>query len=215
MTEPRRTYRPHSQSKPSRTNVLLTGLSGAGKTSVGEVLARRLGYGFCDLDHWIRRREGRAISEIFEASGESGFREAEAAAFEALEGLQFHVIALGGGTLTSEANWQVARRLGTVVWRACSPRIIATRLCADKELSKRPAFAHLLSEGDREVRWQKIYVQLGELLARRQTWYERADIINCESFAPVEETARGIALDFAEFARASSGQGYRSKDGSR
>jgi shikimate kinase len=81
--------------------VFLVGFMGAGKTSVGRALSRRLGLPFEDLDIRIQNREGKTIAEIFRESGETGFRKAETAALRELLGELRRapsVVALGGGT---------------------------------------------------------------------------------------------------------------------
>lgn len=87
--------------------VFLVGFMGAGKTSVGRALSRRLGFPFEDLDDWIQRREGKSIEQIFRESGETEFRKAETAALrELLEemGSSFRVVALGGGAFVQSGN---------------------------------------------------------------------------------------------------------------
>jgi shikimate kinase len=91
--------------------VLLVGFMGAGKTSVGKVLAKQLHWRFVDLDDLVVAREGRSIAQIFEEAGESGFRSRESAALQQLlGGLRSSgdtVVALGGGALSQPVN-QVA-----------------------------------------------------------------------------------------------------------
>ena len=87
--------------------VFLVGFMGAGKTSVGRALSRRLGWPFEDLDDRIQYREGKSIEQIFRDSGEAEFRRAETAALrELLAELRssFCVVALGGGAFVQPAN---------------------------------------------------------------------------------------------------------------
>jgi shikimate kinase len=102
---------------PSRT-VFLTGFMGAGKTSVGAALARRMGCAFHDLDALIVERARQSVAEIFETSGEAGFRRLESEALAALLerlGDAPAVIALGGGTLEDAANLRAVRERGILV----------------------------------------------------------------------------------------------------
>jgi len=117
----------------SANAVFLVGFMGAGKSSVGQSLGRRLNWIFEDLDDRIVRREGRSVVEIFRDSGESGFRRAEQAALkqvlEELRGGVARVIALGGGAFVQEANAALLNASGvpTVfldapveeLWRRC------------------------------------------------------------------------------------------------
>ena len=79
--------------------IWLVGLMGAGKSTVGRLLAERLGRAFVDLDDEIAREAGRSIPEIFEAEGEAGFRRREREALERA-GRTSHVVALGGGAIS-------------------------------------------------------------------------------------------------------------------
>jgi len=78
-------------------NVILVGFMGAGKSTVGRLLARRLGRCFVETDAMITAREGRSIPEIFTDRGEFYFRRLEAEVLEALAEKRGHVIATGGG----------------------------------------------------------------------------------------------------------------------
>ena len=99
-----------------RNHVILVGFMGAGKSSVGRLLARRLGRCFVETDDMIASREGRSISEIFRREGEARFRELEAEAVEALRLKSGEVIATGGGLPCREQRMETLRALGTVVW---------------------------------------------------------------------------------------------------
>jgi shikimate kinase len=102
------------QAQPALPAVFLTGFMGAGKTTVGPVLAERLGWRFIDLDDEIVRQAGRSIAQIFDSEGEAHFRKLETAALqEVLDELGNAgpaVIALGGGALTEPHNlWLLAQ----------------------------------------------------------------------------------------------------------
>src|SRR5262249_5551492 len=97
-------------------NIFLVGMMGAGKTSVGKLLARRLGKAFHDADHVIEERTGVRIAVIFELEGEPGFRARETAVLEELTGLPDVVLATGGGAVMSAHNRNLLRRRGTVVY---------------------------------------------------------------------------------------------------
>jgi shikimate kinase len=105
--------------------VFLVGFMGAGKTSVGRALSRRLGWRFEDLDDRIQAREGRTIPEIFQASGETGFRQAERAALAELLQQQSGapvIAALGGGAFVqAEIAALLAEAEATTVFLDASP----------------------------------------------------------------------------------------------
>jgi shikimate kinase len=98
----------YRSSGPVPKAVFLVGFMGAGKTTIGRCVARRLGWRFVDLDNRVEAREGRTVADIFRDSGESAFRAAEAAALHELLGEigagTNTVIALGGGTYVQPAN---------------------------------------------------------------------------------------------------------------
>jgi len=92
-----RTSRPGSAADPSRPHIILVGLPGSGKSSVGRAVAAKLGRTFLDLDHEIERREGRSISEIFGENGEAYFRAKELSLTKELQQVGHMILAPGGG----------------------------------------------------------------------------------------------------------------------
>jgi shikimate kinase len=96
--------------------ILLSGFMGAGKTTVGQLLADRIGVPFRDLDAMVEARAGRSVRELFAAAGESEFRRLEREALVTACELDPAVIALGGGTLSAPGGAELARRSGLVVW---------------------------------------------------------------------------------------------------
>src|SRR5437868_15290814 len=97
--------------------VYLCGLMGSGKSTVGPLLAARLGASFCDLDAEIERAAGRTVAEVFAAEGEPAFRAREARALYALiERAGGAVIALGGGALGRPENRELVLATGRLIW---------------------------------------------------------------------------------------------------
>ena len=95
--------------------VAIVGYMGSGKSSVGRLLARRLGWEFVDLDREIERKERRTIPEIFEESGEKYFRDLEhQVLLDTLDGAGDRVIACGGGTVTHPGSRERLREVATV-----------------------------------------------------------------------------------------------------
>lgn len=103
-------------------NIILVGPMGSGKTAVGRSLARHLGMPFYDSDTEIVRRTGVDIPYIFEREGESGFREREREAIEALVGLRRIVLATGGGAVLLPENRHLLAQRGCVVYLETSVR---------------------------------------------------------------------------------------------
>lgn len=99
-------------------NVILIGFMGAGKSSVGRLLAKRLGRCFVETDDVIVAKEGRSIPEIFRAHGEGRFRELEAELLDLLRLKRGDVIATGGGLPCREGRMEALKAMGRVVWLA-------------------------------------------------------------------------------------------------
>lgn len=99
-------------------NIVLVGFMGAGKSSVGRLLARRLGRCFVETDDMIAAREGHSIPDIFAERGEAYFRALEGEAVRLLALKRDEVIATGGGLPCREGRMEALRALGTVVWLA-------------------------------------------------------------------------------------------------
>jgi shikimate kinase len=99
-------------------NVIFVGFMGAGKSTVGRLVARRLGRCFVETDDMITAKEGRSIPEIFAAHGEAHFRALEDEALALLALKDGDVIATGGGLPCRDGRPEALRALGTVVWLA-------------------------------------------------------------------------------------------------
>jgi shikimate kinase len=97
-------------------NIFLIGMMGAGKTSVGKLLARDLGKQFLDADHVLEERTGVRIPVIFELEGEAGFRARESALLEELTAMRDIVLATGGGAVLKAENRALLAARGTVVY---------------------------------------------------------------------------------------------------
>jgi shikimate kinase len=123
----------------SSRNIFLVGLMGAGKTTVGRQVARRLGKQFYDTDHEIERRTGVRVALIFEIEGEPGFRARETQVVDALTALDDVVLATGGGAVLDPANRARLRERGFVVYLRAQPRDLHHRTRYDKS---RPLLAN-------------------------------------------------------------------------
>ena len=121
-----------------RERVVLIGFMGAGKTSVGRLVAARLKWTFIDSDHEVVRRAGLSVREIFERDGEAGFRRLERDAVTAAIARPRIVLALGGGAVESP---EVRRRVwgdGFVIYLAASADVLERRLSAGESTGTRP-----------------------------------------------------------------------------
>jgi shikimate kinase len=111
--------------------IFLVGFMGAGKTTVGQALAKRLNCEFFDLDQLIEARVGKPISQIFAEMGEAGFRQLESEAILECRSEKRAVIALGGGAYVSEENRNTLRSIGKTVWLDCPLEICLQRIRGD------------------------------------------------------------------------------------
>lgn len=143
-------------------NVVLIGFMGAGKSSVGRLLARRLGRCFVETDDMIVAREGRSIPEIFRADGEERFRQLEAETLELLALKSGNVIATGGGLPCREGRLEALRALGTVVWLKGDLDALLSRA--------RRAGARPMLDGRSTEEIRALYGQ-------REPYYRQADVV--------------------------------------
>ncbi len=121
-----------SERGPSGPHLLLIGLMGAGKTTVGEACAQRLGRPFVDTDDLVETLSGMSVAELFATGGEERFRERERQAVaNVCASPEPTVIACGGGAVLDAGNRRRLRAAGTVVWLTAGPEVLARRVQAD------------------------------------------------------------------------------------
>ena len=96
--------------------IFLVGPSGAGKTTVGHVLSKKIKRSFYDTDQYITEKTGVSISWIFDIEGEQGFRKREVKAIEELINLSNIIVATGGGTVQTESSRHLLRKHGLVIY---------------------------------------------------------------------------------------------------
>ena len=112
--------------------IVLIGFMGAGKTTIGKLLADQTGLPFTDLDEYIEQKEGCSVSEIVASHGENYFRVLETEALQEIaRDSAAHVLACGGGTPLREENRRIMRRIGMVIWLQVEPATVSVRLKDD------------------------------------------------------------------------------------
>lgn len=112
--------------------IILVGMMGAGKSTVGREYARRHGLGFIDCDHELEARTGVKIPTIFEIEGEAGFRRRESQLIEELVETSGVVLGTGGGIVLDPGNRTVLKRRGIVVYLNVPPRVLWERTRHDR-----------------------------------------------------------------------------------
>jgi shikimate kinase len=142
-------------------NLILVGFMGAGKSSVGRILARRLDRCFVETDDMITAKEGASIPEIFATKGEGYFRSAEEEALALLALKSGDVIATGGGLPCRQGRPDTLRALGTVVW-----------LSGDFDTLYRRA----LQAGERPMLAGRTREDVEALYRAREPFYRQADL---------------------------------------
>jgi shikimate kinase len=147
-------------------NVYLMGFMGCGKTKIGTLLARSLRRPFIDTDAVIVDESGLSINEIFDRSGEQGFREIERDVIGRVSRMEASVVSLGGGAVLFPENWDAVSKSGITIALSYPPEILAARLERKKD---RP----LLKEADGNQRIELIR----NMLSAREPYYRRADLV--------------------------------------
>jgi shikimate kinase len=144
--------------------IFLVGFMGSGKSTIGQRLARRLGYSFIDMDARLEGEQGMTINEIFEKLGEKAFREMESDLLKEMVTLQDAVISTGGGLPCSGNNMDLINRKGVSIYLRMEPAALLRRLSRGK--SRRPLIRHLSR--------QELETFINEKLREREPVYLRA-----------------------------------------
>ncbi len=159
-------------------NIILVGMMGSGKTTVGRVLAHLTGRNFIDTDYLIEKKAGMSISDIMKMRGEDYFRRIEKDAIMSLMPGQPSVISTGGGSVLDNDIFLFLKSIGTVVYLKASASVLYKRTVNS---DVRP----LLREGDK-------FSIIQELLQKREARYLESDIIIDSDIAAPQEIAEKI-----------------------
>jgi shikimate kinase len=167
--------------RTSPPHLILVGLPGVGKTTIGRKAARVLGRPFLDFDEEIERRAGMNVREIFRLKGEEHFRAQELALTKELSTTGGMVLSPGGGWITQHRSVELLRSAGRIIYLRASPEAVAKRL---RRVETRPLLA-----GRDPV------VALRELYAKRRALYETADVVlDTERLARQQLIAKVVEL---------------------
>jgi shikimate kinase len=184
-TSPEKTNQAAAAPIQCKTNVALIGFMGAGKSSVGKAVARKMGRPFIDLDTLVEKRAGKSISRIFKEDGEPAFRKLEKAATAEVARKAGQVIACGGGVLLDPSNAAGLKNNAVLIYLKASNEAIRKRVSTG---AARPLLINS-DAGD-----------ITSLLAARLPLYEKsADITLDTSRLGIERTADKIIERLGEY----------------
>ena len=163
-----------------KKNIILIGFMGTGKTSIGKILASKLGCAFIDLDHKIEADSNMTIPQIFATYGEAHFRNLEKQAVKEVTERRGIVIATGGGTIKDAENMRLLKNSGVVI---CLTADIDEILFRTENKGDRPVLdAKDKAQGDRRAAIEK-------LLEERREFYDQADYkIDTTDWSPLQIT---------------------------
>ncbi|MCR4881925.1 MAG: shikimate kinase [bacterium] len=159
-------------------NIVLVGLMGAGKTSVGKLLSKKYKLKCVDVDEFMEFSLGMTISEVFSQYGESSFRELEKDAIKVLSQKTDNIISTGGGALENEENIRNLQRNGVLVYLKTSPETLYERV---KNQKHRPLLQNENPLGTLE-----------NLLNKRENAYMKADFVVETDGKSLENVAKEI-----------------------
>lgn len=166
-----------------KPNVILVGLPGSGKTSIGRAAAKALHWPFIDFDTEIEHRQHASVAQIFERYGEQRFRELEQELTRELVTCKGTIMSAGGGWVTNRESVALLRQTGRIIYLRATPELLIARLATARV--RRP-----LLEGDSPLE------VLSRLYEARRPLYEEADlVIDTEVFDRKQliEQVRGYA----------------------
>lgn len=172
--------------------VVLVGLMGAGKTSIGRRLARRLALPFVDADDEIAKAAGLSVEEIFARFGEAAFRDCERRVIARLLGEEPRVIATGGGAFLDPSTRDEIARRGLSVWLRADLDVLVRRTAG------RPGRPLLKDGNPRQV--------LQRLMQVRYPVYALADITIVTEDVPIEQTVEKVLRAVRRHARSEEGE---------
>jgi shikimate kinase len=169
-----------------RGNLFLVGLPGAGKSTLGRMLARRLGLDFVDADTELEQRLGVTIPMVFEIEGEAAFRDREEATLDDLVRREGVVLATGGGVVIRVANRERLKANGSVLYLHAEPSTL-------RERTRRSRHRPLLNAADPLARLAELYAQRDALYREVADRVIDSDREHVTAFALELEAARGAA----------------------
>lgn len=168
----------------SRPNLYLVGFAGTGKSTVGRLVARELGYALLDSDHEIEQAQGRTITQIFAEAGEPAFREMERAFIDGGHPAEGCVVACGGGLVIPPGMLERVQARGVVICLHASIEAVLER-------TGRATHRPLLQGEDREARLRTLYMA-------REPVYRRTGTMILTDARPMREIVAHVLRVYRE-----------------
>lgn len=165
--------------------IFLTGYMGAGKSTVGRLLAKTLGYQFIDTDKQLTTEYDLSMTEIFKQHGEPAFRKAELELLERLSKQNKIVISVGGGTLVREETWTVAANTGIIVYLQAPVGLLFERVIFS------PKDRPMINVPNAEAQFKKRF-------AEREPFYKRSHYTVASSVSHPEGVVEEIMVNIEE-----------------
>jgi shikimate kinase len=169
---------------PSTPSIILIGMMGAGKSSVGRRLQRRTGLSLLDMDELIASKAGISIPEIFARDGENGFRDLESEVLRELRPGPAVIVVTGGGIVLREENIPFLKTLGTVFWLDADEEILFERA------SRRPGRPLLQTDNPRAT--------FTQILTRRAPLYAQASDVRIDTTEATHDEVADLILQEVE-----------------
>ena len=170
-----------------KTNLILTGFSGTGKSRVGEIVAELTGAKFIDIDEQVVMKTGKPIDQIFREEGEKHFRGLETEALRIACKQNGIVVSTGGGTIITNENYIMMKSSGIIVCLDAKPETIQDRLMSDHKDDLTEVRPLLMVANPINV--------ITEIKAERMPYYEMADFtINTDEISVDEVALRAIGF---------------------
>jgi shikimate kinase len=180
-------YKSDALARGGLANLFLIGARGSGKSTVGRLLADRLGWTFADADLILEVKTGRSVRAIFGDYGEAGFRDLESNLLaEICQGAR-QVVATGGGVVVRPGNRALLRATGTVVWLSDPADVLRSRLVIDPKTDQRPA---LTPAGANSL------TEIEQILQLRRPLYEACSDLTITTAGKAPETVMQEILAF-------------------
>jgi shikimate kinase len=170
----------------ARRHIVLVGLPGSGKSTVGRLAAAKLKAPFVDLDEAIAASSGKRIAEVFAERGEPAFRELERQAMERALAASPSVIAAGGGWAAQPGNLEAAADHAVTVYLRVAPEAAAARVAVSEATGATSGSRPLLAGREGESRMR-------ELFRARRSFYQRCRATVSADQGPPEEVAEAVA----------------------